>query len=143
MFSVHLTSSNEDTKYKMLDSIIPNEVAKKYIWFNNDDEDQVFLINENNDFLFKKSCYKGEELLQTLNSTMYYVVSVRLTALDHTLGSGRILESENKKIQIKIEDGKYIEILSDNKEDAELFFQNALAKNFNTVSFKKFNLYYF
>jgi hypothetical protein len=137
MFSVHLTSSNEDTNYKMLDSIIPNVVAKKYIWFNDENEDQVFLINENHDFLFKKSCYKGDEFLQTLNSAMYYVVSVQLTALDHTLESGRILESENKKIQIKIEDGKYVEILSDNKEDAELFFQNALSKNFNTVSIYK------
>ena len=59
MFSIHFTSSNEKTKYKMLDSVIPTEVVKRYVWFNDEDEDQVFMINENNDFLFKKSCYKG------------------------------------------------------------------------------------
>ena len=130
MFSIHFTSSNEKTKYKMLDSVIPTEVVKRYIWFNDEDEDQVFMINENNDFLFKKSCYKGDEFLQTLKSTIYYVVSVRLTASDSTLGVGRTIEPENKKIQIKIEDGKYVEILADNKEDADLLFHNALAKNF-------------
>ena len=57
MFSIHFTSSNEKTKYKMLDSVIPTEVVKRYVWFNNEDEDQVFMINGNNDFLFKKSCY--------------------------------------------------------------------------------------
>lgn len=56
MFSIHFTSSNEKTKYKMLDSVIPREVVKRYVWFNDEDEDQVFMINENNDFLFKKSC---------------------------------------------------------------------------------------
>ena len=130
MFSIHFTSSNEKTKYKMLDSVIPTEVVKRYVWFNDEDEDQVFMINENNDFLFKKSCYKGAEFLQTLSSTMYYVVSVRLTASDSTLGAGKTIEPENKKIQIKIEDGKYVEILADNKEDADLLFHNALAKNF-------------
>lgn len=130
MFSIHFTSSNEKTKYKMLDSVIPTEVVKRYVWFNDEDEDQVFMINENNDFLFKKSCYKGDEFLQTLKSTIYYVVSVRLTASDSTLGVGRTIEPENKKIQIKIEDGKYVEILADNKEDADLLFHNALAKNF-------------
>lgn len=130
MFSIHFTSSNEKTKYKMLDSVIPTEVVKRYVWFNDEDEDQVFMINENNDFLFKKSCYKGDEFLQTLSSTMYYVVSVRLTASDSTLGAGKTIEPENKKIQIKIEDGKYVEILADNKEDADLLFHNALAKDF-------------
>ena len=52
MFSIHFTSSNEKTKYKMLDSVIPTEVVKRYVWFNDEDEDQVFMINENNDFLF-------------------------------------------------------------------------------------------
>lgn len=137
MFSVHLTSSNEDTKYKMLDSIIPNEIAKKYIWFNDNDEDQVFLINENNDFLFKKTCYEGWELIKLLKSSMYYVVSVKLIALNHTQNYGVISGLENIKISIKIEDGKYVKIISDNKEDAELFFQNALSKNFNTVSIYK------
>lgn len=137
MFSVHLTSSNEDTKYKMLDSIIPNVVAKKYIWFNDENEDQVFLINENNDFLFKKTCYEGWELIKLLKSSMYYVVSVKLTALNHTQNYGVISGLENIKVSIKIEDGKYVEILSDNKEDAELFFQNVLSKNFNTVSIYK------
>lgn len=65
MFSIHFTSSNEKTKYKKLDSVIPTEVVKRYVWFNDEDEDQVFMINENNDFLFKKSCYKGDEFLQT------------------------------------------------------------------------------
>ena len=130
MFSIHFTSSNEKTKYKMLDSVIPTEVVNRYVWFNDEDKDQVFMINENNDFLFKKSCYKGDEFLQTLKSTIYYVVSVRLTASDSTLGAGRTIEPENKKIQIKIEDGKYVEILADNKEDADLLFHNALAKNF-------------
>ena len=27
MFSIHFTSSNEKTKYKMLDSVIPTEVV--------------------------------------------------------------------------------------------------------------------
>ena len=71
-----------------------------------------------------------KEFLQTLSSTMYYAVSVRLTASDSTLGAGKTIEPENKKIQIKIEDGKYVEILADNKEDADLLFHNALAKNF-------------
>ena len=37
MFSIHFTSSNEKTKYKMLDSVIPTEVVKRYVWFNDED----------------------------------------------------------------------------------------------------------
>ncbi len=136
MFLVYLTSSNEDTKYKMLDFIIPNEVVKKYTWFNDENEDQVFLINKNNDFLFDKSCYKGNELLEIINSSRYYVVSVKLIALDVTRDQEVSADSENKKseIIIKVEDGKYVKILSNNREDAESFFQNALANNFPVVS---------
>ena len=110
MFLVYLTSSNEDTKYKMLDFIIPNEVVKKYTWFNDENEDQVFLINKNNDFLFDKSCYKGNELLEIINSSRYYVVSVKLIALDVTRDQEVSADSENKKseIIIKVEDGKYV-----------------------------------
>lgn len=135
MFSVNFTSSNEDTKYKMLDSIIPNEVVKKYAWFNDENEDQVFLVNENNDFLFDKSYYEGNELLEIIKSSMYYVVSVKLIALDCTRDQMVSVDSENEteKIIVKVEDGKYVKILSDSKEDAQLFFLNALTNNFTSA----------
>lgn len=66
MFSIHFTSSNEKTKYKMLDSVIPTEVVKRYVWFNDEDEDQVFMINENNDFYLKNLVTKEMNFFRLL-----------------------------------------------------------------------------
>lgn len=65
---------------KLFEKILEDIDVVKYNWENIENENQVFLFNKNNDFLFTKSFYTGHEFKKLISFNEYYSIFVHLQA---------------------------------------------------------------
>ena len=65
---------------KLFEKILHDIDIIKYTWENIENDNQVYRLNKNNDFLFTKPFYTGYEFKKLISSNNYYSIFVHLHA---------------------------------------------------------------
>lgn len=124
---------------KIFDLILNNIDISKYYWTNIERENQVFLLNESNDFLFEKSQYSGIEFEMLIRNNEYYAVFVKLQACKtdackEIITYSDFLNSDCEMI-ILITDEIFIDIYVKNSDDLERIKSNAEMNSFLNIQY--------
>ena len=124
---------------KLFEKILHDIDIIKYTWENIENDNQVYRLNKNNDFLFTKPFYTGYEFKKLISSNNYYSIFVHLHAYftNELLKIDSYYDFLNSKCQmiILLTDSIFVEVYCKDVTIIQTLKQNAKKNSFKDIRY--------
>ena len=124
---------------KLFEKILHDIDIIKYTWENIENDNQVYRLNKNNDFLFTKPFYTGYEFKKLISSNNYYSIFVHLHAYftNELQKIDSYYDFLNRKCQmiILLTDSIFVEVYCKDVTIIQTLKQNAKKNSFKDIRY--------